>query len=71
MRLIFIGSTRFGLKCLEKVLPMPEIEVVGIITNRPTFSISYRPGGCKMYCMPTSDPWRAGTVYLSGSWREA
>ena len=45
MRLIFIGSTRFGLKCLEKVLPMPEIEVVGIITNRPTFSISYRPGG--------------------------
>jgi methionyl-tRNA formyltransferase len=47
MRLIFIGSTRFGLRCLEEVLHMPEIEVVGIITNQPTFSISYRPEGVR------------------------
>ncbi|MDH7500554.1 MAG: methionyl-tRNA formyltransferase, partial [candidate division NC10 bacterium] len=47
MRLILMASTRFGLRCLEKVLHMPEIEVVGIVTNQPTFSISYRPGGVR------------------------
>lgn len=47
MRLIFVGSTQFGLRCLEKVIHLPEIEVVGIITNPETFSISYRPEGVR------------------------
>lgn len=46
-RIVFVGATRFGLRCLETVLGMPGCEVVGIITLPETFSISYRPAGVR------------------------
>lgn len=47
MRLIFVGASKFGLRCLEQVIQLPGIEVVGIITNPETFTISYRPTGVR------------------------
>jgi methionyl-tRNA formyltransferase len=47
MRIVFIGASKFGLRCFEKVMTLPECEVVGIVTNPETFSISYRPEGIK------------------------
>jgi len=45
MRIVFVGASQFGLFCLERILSLPEIEVVGVITNPRKFSISYRPSG--------------------------
>lgn len=42
---VFVGSTRLGLRCLQEVLRMPDVNVVGAITAPRTFSISYRPQG--------------------------
>lgn len=47
MRVVFIGSSKFGLRCLEKVIHLSGIEIVGIITNPQTFSISYRREGVR------------------------
>jgi methionyl-tRNA formyltransferase len=47
MRLLFVGSSGFSLRCLEKTIHLPEMEIVGIITNPETFSISYRPSGVR------------------------
>lgn len=47
MRLVFIGSSKFGLKCLEHIAELPGIDVVGIITNPENFSISYNPQGVR------------------------
>lgn len=47
MRLVFIGASRFGLACLENLEKVDQLETVGIITNRETFSISYRKEGVK------------------------
>lgn len=45
MRLVFIGSSGFGLKCLQACLEIPEVKLVGVITAPKTFGISYRPEG--------------------------
>jgi methionyl-tRNA formyltransferase len=45
VNLVFIGASRFGLRCLELACDLPEINVVGIVTAPPVFSISYRPSG--------------------------
>jgi len=47
MRLVFIGASKFGHRCLEKVISLTFCEVVGIITNKETFSISYNPDGVR------------------------
>lgn len=47
MRLLFIGSSQFGLRCLEKAIQITPTEIVGIITNSETFSISYQPTGVR------------------------
>ncbi|MFP4474852.1 MAG: methionyl-tRNA formyltransferase [Desulfatibacillaceae bacterium] len=36
-----MGSTEFGLRCLERLASLPDCTVVGIVTNPRTFSISY------------------------------
>lgn len=41
MRVVFIGATKFGLSCLAEVARLPDIEIVGVITNDQSFSISY------------------------------
>jgi methionyl-tRNA formyltransferase len=45
MKLVLIGASTFGLKCLEVCLEIPEVEVTGIVTAPKTFSISYSPQG--------------------------
>jgi methionyl-tRNA formyltransferase len=45
MNLVFIGSSGFGLRCLETCLGLPEVKVTGVITAPQTFAISYCPSG--------------------------
>ena len=45
MKLVFIGSSRFGLRCLQTCLALPFIKLVGVVTVPETFAISYRPEG--------------------------
>ncbi len=45
MKLVFIGSSRFGLRCLELASRLPAVQVVGVVTAPQKFSISYRPEG--------------------------
>lgn len=47
MRIVFVGATGFGLRCLEKVVSTPGCDVAGIVTLPETFAISYRPTGVK------------------------
>jgi len=47
MRIVFIGSSGFGFRSLEKIIDISRCKVVGIITNRQTFRISYSPHGFK------------------------
>lgn len=41
MRIVFIGASSFGLKCLEAIHRLSAVSVVGVLTNPRTFSISY------------------------------
>lgn len=41
MRVVFIGASSFGLKCLAAIHRLPDVSVVGVLTNSRTFSISY------------------------------
>jgi len=45
LRVICIGATRFGLRCLQEIEHIPECKVVGAVTAPKQFSISYRPQG--------------------------
>ena len=45
MNLVFIGSSAFGLRCLETCIGLPDIKVTGVLTAPQTFAISYRPSG--------------------------
>lgn len=45
MNLVFIGASRFGLRCLDLVTQLHAVHVVGVVTAPQTFSISYRPEG--------------------------
>lgn len=45
MRLVFIGASRFGLRCFNRALRVPDLEVVGLVTAERSFKISYAPSG--------------------------
>jgi methionyl-tRNA formyltransferase len=45
MRIVFIGSTSFGLRCLKELGRTPNVKVAGIITAPQKFSISYASDG--------------------------
>lgn len=45
MNIVFIGASKFGLRCLEVCMAIPNLNVVGVVTAKETFSISYRPAG--------------------------
>jgi methionyl-tRNA formyltransferase len=47
MKILFIGSSGFGLRCLKKISALSEIEICGIISNKETFTISYNKSGVK------------------------
>ncbi len=44
-RVVFIGSSKWGLRALETLCVLPDLTVVGAITNPPVFKVSYRPEG--------------------------
>ncbi len=46
-RVVFVGSSVWGLQSLETLWSLPEIEVVGAVTNPEVFQISYRPSGVR------------------------
>lgn len=41
MKVVFIGASLFGLKCLGAVCRIPAVDVVGVLTSPRIFSISY------------------------------
>lgn len=45
MKLVFIGSSRFGLRCLKLATKLLNINVIGVVTAPKKFSISYMPKG--------------------------
>ena len=45
MKVVFIGASKFGLRCLNRVCQLSGIKTVGVITNRKRFTISYAPEG--------------------------
>lgn len=45
MRVVFVGSSSFGFRCLKQCFKLPDCEIIGVVTNPRTFSISYRPDG--------------------------
>ncbi len=45
MNIVFIGASRFGLRCLRLACNLPDCKVTGIVTAARRFSISYRPQG--------------------------
>ena len=46
-RVVFIGSSQWGLRALETLCALPALTVVGAITNPPVFKVSYRPEGVR------------------------
>jgi methionyl-tRNA formyltransferase len=44
-KVVFIGASKLGLRCLQVLKSLPCVEVVGVITIHKTFSISYAPRG--------------------------
>jgi len=47
MRVVFVGASRFGLRCLDALRRIPACEVVGVVTAPQVFPISYRPEGVR------------------------
>lgn len=45
MKVVFVGASRFGLRCLKLAQQINSVEVVGIVAAPPVFPISYRPEG--------------------------
>jgi methionyl-tRNA formyltransferase len=45
VNLVFIGSSKFGLRCLSTCLEIPNLSIVGVVTAPQIFTISYRPSG--------------------------
>lgn len=45
MRLVFVGATQFGLRCLKLALRVSGLQVVGVVTMGRSFKISYAPTG--------------------------
>ncbi|MDH4100574.1 MAG: methionyl-tRNA formyltransferase [Nitrospirota bacterium] len=44
MRVVFIGASNFGLRCLEVAASLPCVELVGVVTAPRSFCISYSKG---------------------------
>jgi methionyl-tRNA formyltransferase len=47
LNIVFIGASRFGLRCLELAHHTPGCVVTGMVTAPQTFAISYQPQGIK------------------------
>ena len=47
-RVVFIGSSRFGLRCLDAIRCAGSVQISGILTTPKRFSISYAPKGVSL-----------------------
>lgn len=47
MKIVFIGASKFGLKCLEAIVQTNSCTISGVITAEESFKISYNPEGVK------------------------
>ena len=45
MKILFIGASKFGLRCLTEMYQLSEVSIVGVISNRENFNISYSKEG--------------------------
>lgn len=45
MKIVFIGASKFGLRCLKELSNINECEIVGSVTAPKKFPISYQPEG--------------------------
>ena len=45
MKLVFVGASKFGMRCFQSCLELDKISVVGVVTAPRNFEISYRPEG--------------------------
>ncbi|WP_435641546.1 methionyl-tRNA formyltransferase [Micavibrio aeruginosavorus] len=45
MNVVFIGASKFGQRCLETILQISAVNVVGVVTAPQKFSISYNKDG--------------------------
>lgn len=45
MRLVFVGSSKFSLRCLSACMEIPNLSVVGALTTQRKLTISYSPTG--------------------------
>ncbi|PTS83568.1 hypothetical protein DBR00_13755 [Pseudomonas sp. HMWF032] len=48
-RVVFIGSSSFGLKCLKRLIQGDDYQVVGVVTSPQLFNISYSKTAVKNY----------------------
>jgi methionyl-tRNA formyltransferase len=46
-RIVFIGATRFTVRCIECAVSLPDCELAGVVTVPEVFQISYRPEGVR------------------------
>lgn len=44
-KVVFIGASRFGLRCLQRIIQSPKIQISGVVTAPERFQISYAPDG--------------------------
>ncbi|NRQ01185.1 methionyl-tRNA formyltransferase [Marinobacterium sp. xm-d-530] len=49
LKVFFIGASKFGAKCLETCLSLNDVEVVGLLTAKENFNISYSANGVRNY----------------------
>lgn len=49
MNIVFIGSSKFGLRCLEHITGLQDVNLVGVVTSKETFTISYSVEGVKNF----------------------
>lgn len=45
MRVVFVGASHFGLRCLQLLEGLDDFETKGVVTAPKKFKISYHPGG--------------------------
>lgn len=56
-RVVFVGSSALGLRCLKMCVNLPAIKIVGVIGGLKRFSISYRPEGVTNYLFEDLEEW--------------
>lgn len=49
MNVVFIGSSKFGLKCLKEIHSLDELNIVGVVSSLEEFNISYSKNKVKNF----------------------